>query len=96
MSRKLPSGEMKSGTVRSSPPVSCTGNRCGPSRRHTCRVPVTVQLKKSRFPSEETKPVPGDRTSNRAWMRLLTLEGMAGGANFASTSGDTLPSPCPE
>src|SRR5262245_28634918 len=87
---------MSASPVVSSPPVICTGNRSGPSSRNTCRVPVIVQPKYIAFPSGESTPAPGVRTSSIAWILRLTSDETGAGANFARISGLTLPRPCPE
>jgi hypothetical protein len=75
-----PSGMTVCSAVGSSPPVSWTGKRCGPSMRHTWLVPVTDQLKNSRDPSGASWPAPGERTSNMAW----TLRRRSGGSSGAA------------
>ncbi|MGC3997547.1 MAG: hypothetical protein QM767_08655 [Anaeromyxobacter sp.] len=91
----FPSGVRSTTAVRSSPPVSCTGKRSGPSSRQTCDVPVTLQVKKSRRPSSERSPSPGARTSFICWMRRPSPGSMGRGAKRCSTSGVTLARPRP-
>ena len=90
-----PSGVIPAIEVRSSPPVSWTGKRSGPSSRQTCGVPVTDHPKKSRVPSGAGTPMPGARTSIIIWMRAASSGGRGFGAYFAITSGGTLPTPWP-
>ena len=87
----LPSGMTSSRVVTSSPPVSWTGKRCGPSRRHTWALPVTDHVKNILVPSRVTAPAPGERTSSIDWTRRRTSGGRGGGAYLAAISGVTPP-----
>ena len=79
--------------VGSSPPVSCTGKRSGPSMRQSCGTPVTFQLKTSALPSGMSAPAPGARRSSMAWMWRDTSPAMGRGRNFSSNAGGTLSAP---
>src|SRR5262249_61970655 len=58
-------------------------------------LPVRLQQKKRCFPSGDTMPRPGERTSSMAWMRRLTAGSRGGGAYFFMVSGVRLAAPWP-